>query len=114
MNKRVKKKWVQALRSGKYKQTIGQLYDDGDGFCCLGVLCDLHRKENKQNSWAIAGDNKVFYLGAGDTLPPAVIKWAGLTYRDPKVDKQGTISLSGLNDSGSSFGEIADIIEDQL
>lgn len=32
-------KWLAALRSGKYKQTIDVLYDrKTGGFCCLGVL----------------------------------------------------------------------------
>lgn len=38
-------KWIEALRSGKYKQGKGQLKQD-DRYCCLGVLqeitnCDL-------------------------------------------------------------------------
>lgn len=37
--KKIKKTWVAALRSGKYKQCEGTLYDpDGKSFCCLGVL----------------------------------------------------------------------------
>jgi hypothetical protein len=39
MPKKVKDKWVRALRSGKYKQATGTLYDPATkGFCCLGVL----------------------------------------------------------------------------
>lgn len=39
MDKRIKKKWVTALRSGKYKQGRGQLYDRATGkYCVLGVL----------------------------------------------------------------------------
>lgn len=35
----LKTKWVKALRSGKYKQGRGRLYDpDTKSFCCLGVL----------------------------------------------------------------------------
>lgn len=37
MNKDIKKKWVEALRSGDYKQTRLRLQDKG-GYCCLGVL----------------------------------------------------------------------------
>ena len=34
------KKWVEALRSGKYKQTTNGLYDDyEDAYCALGVGC---------------------------------------------------------------------------
>lgn len=43
MNKPTKEQieqWVSALRSGKYKQTKGALQNQ-DGYCCLGVACDL-------------------------------------------------------------------------
>jgi hypothetical protein len=40
MNKNWKKKWVEALRSGKYKKGRGALKNRGR-YCCLGVLCDI-------------------------------------------------------------------------
>ena len=40
LERNFKRRWVAALRSGKYKQTISHLYDGG-GFCCLGVMCAL-------------------------------------------------------------------------
>ena len=55
MNKRVKKLWLKALRSGEYKQGREQLVttlDDPnipDRFCCLGVLQDLYHKENESS-----------------------------------------------------------------
>lgn len=33
--------WLASLRSGKYKQGHGYLKDNQDGYCCLGVLCEL-------------------------------------------------------------------------
>lgn len=37
--KKVKAKWLKALRSGDYKQTKHKLYNPKTGgFCCLGVL----------------------------------------------------------------------------
>lgn len=36
-----KEDWLAALRSGKYKQGHGVLRDKDNGFCCLGVYCDL-------------------------------------------------------------------------
>lgn len=39
------KKWVQALRSGEYKQGKDALRDN-DKFCCLGVACEVYKKEN--------------------------------------------------------------------
>lgn len=40
LNKSDKKKWVEALRSGKYKQGQGYLYNEGL-HCCLGVACEI-------------------------------------------------------------------------
>ena len=44
MNKTQKRnvqRWIQALRSGEYQQTRGQLNHPTEGYCCLGVLCEL-------------------------------------------------------------------------
>lgn len=38
MPKKMKKKWLKALRSGEYGQVKGKLTDGNGGFCCLGVL----------------------------------------------------------------------------
>lgn len=34
------RKWIKALRSGRYKQGVKRLRGD-DKFCCLGVACDI-------------------------------------------------------------------------
>ena len=46
LDKKLKAKWVRALRSGKYKQGTGELRVNADArkdekFCCLGVLCEI-------------------------------------------------------------------------
>jgi hypothetical protein len=119
MKKRIKNKWIKALRSGDYKQTEGALRA-GDAFCCLGVLCNIHAQEHPE----IAAKEKSprYYMGAHGLLPPAVVEWAGLTNvateengdpTDIKVtyrDKETT--LSNLNDSEElSFKKIAKVIE---
>jgi len=38
MPKKLRDKWVKALRSGEYGQTKGTLTNGKGGFCCLGVL----------------------------------------------------------------------------
>lgn len=35
------KKWINALRSGKYKQGRYALQDSNNGYCCLGVACKI-------------------------------------------------------------------------
>lgn len=42
MDAKIKRKWVKALRSGKYKQAEVMLRDPVTGaMCCLGVLCRI-------------------------------------------------------------------------
>lgn len=40
MTKEQKAKWIEALRSGDYKQGQGALRED-DRFCCLGLACEI-------------------------------------------------------------------------
>lgn len=113
MRKSVKEKWLKALRSGEYKQTQGVLRDE-NGYCCLGVLCDIHRKTVKKTNCHWTNDD--YYLGEVGVLPDAVIKWAKIESDDPAngdfVNRKGvTQSLSVLNDEGKSFKQIAQIIE---
>jgi len=114
MRKEIADIWADALRSGKYRQTTLRLRDV-DGYCCLGVLCDLHREQTGQGSWSPDG-----YYNTGDdtdgVIPtPAVAEWAGLNDRSPAVSSSpGSDLLTAMNDDdGSSFEELADIIQAQ-
>ena len=86
MNADVKKLWVNALKSGKYEQGQGRLtavFDTGNMFCCLGVLCDIAVKKGVVSKPAVVDDNtsnyKVLsYEEEVDFLPPTVAEWAGL------------------------------------
>ena len=83
MDKRIKQKWIDALLSGEYQQTRQQLFD-GDGYCCLGVLCDLYRKEHKEHEWShifseFEQKDKWEFLDQSETLPNDVIFWSGIT-----------------------------------
>ena len=104
MNKKVKKKWLKALRSGKYKQTTGQLKRDNK-FCCLGVLCDIHAKENNKR-W----NQKNTYHHNSGSLPIHVKKWAALNESNPRY-KGKYVYLAAANDNRMSFKRIANIIE---
>ena len=108
MNPEIKSKWIESLRSDKYKQ--GKTFlKYNDRFCCLGVLCDIHARETN-NQWTDLNE----YMEKQATLPEEVIVWAGL---DDAIGSYGYKSDSYLiedNDSGKSFKEIADIIEKQF
>ncbi len=101
MNKEIANKWCEALRSGKYKQGKASLHDKiTNTFCCLGVLCDL--------GYAIPAKNGDQYIDLEENIYGdifSILKTNEGTYI------QGTSSLADLNDSGKTFNEIADIIE---
>lgn len=113
MNKKVKKLWVDALRSGEYHQTDGALRR-GNTFCCLGVLCNIHARLHPliaaKQSWS--GE----YMGQSEFLPATVMRWAGLQtdYGDSVYIKENEAALTEHNDNGRTFKEIADAIESQL
>ena len=57
MKKEIAERWVSALRSGEYKQ--GKLYlKSENGYCCLGVLCDILGVEWKEEIWRDSGFKK--------------------------------------------------------
>lgn len=119
----VKKAWVRALRSGKYKQGQNRLRTADNKFCCLGVLCDVYNKTLKRSQWRKIGERRVDW-GFGNTqeassLPPAVQKWAGLNSDDPVINypaKDGhSVAASSANDNlGYGFKRIASLIEKNL
>jgi hypothetical protein len=128
MNPEVKAKWLEALRSGEYKQTRHTLRSCTDGFCCLGVLSDIYRKE-VGGSWQLGhdGDDTVYSIVnknqddcATVELPDCIKHWAEVDACNPQVhlkkedDSFGFVSLATLNDEGKTFNEIADLIEKQL
>jgi len=112
MNLQIKQKWVDALRSGEYQQTQERLRKE-DGFCCLGVLCDLYGKENNVE-WNLANNGHNYEFQDKEShLPSSVIEWSGVEDHNPYIIG-GIGTLSGLNDKGFIFNEIADLIEEHL
>ncbi len=54
MDKIIKAKWVEALRSGEYKQGKGVLRGSDmtkPTYCCLGVLCDVYKRHTGRGKW---------------------------------------------------------------
>jgi hypothetical protein len=118
MDPEVKHRWVEALRSGRYEQGTGALNKEGK-LCCLGVLCEVALEDGLPME---VGQHKdgvghlvVEYDEVSSVLPDLVQEYAGLSDDNPSVLIGGsTISLAELNDDGTSFNVIADVIEEQL
>lgn len=105
MKPELKKQWVEALRSGEYKQgegTFKRAIKGEESFCCLGVLCDILDPEGWKVKRTTSGNYQIFLhpLGGGFSLNPEI----GL----PAVE---AYQLAGMNDEGTTFNTIADIIE---
>jgi hypothetical protein len=94
MNKQDADRWCKALRSGEYKQGKGNLYDEvKDCYCCLGVLNKLMPEK--------------YITGGCNVLLIETEHFKSSIGVLPKID-----SLAGMNDTGNTFLEIADIIEE--
>jgi hypothetical protein len=115
MKPEIKAQWIQALRSGEYKQWTGVLRSPM-GYCCLGVLCDLHKRATSQIWDYNERSDGYAYLGYKFNLPEEVIEWAGLDEEDPVVYSEDTgESLAHYNDEkGYSFEQISNLIENHL
>lgn len=111
MNPNIAQKWVAALRSGEYFQGHSHLRNLDNTFCCLGVLCDLHARENN-TAWDLNNNVEIwFYDGDCGVLPDSVQNWAEMKDHQGKLGRGESNLLTNMNDSGKTFAEIANIIE---
>ena len=108
------KKWVKALRSGKFKQTKRTLGIPDGKFCCLGVACELAIKDGVRLK-KVKKPLFFTYDSRDDYLPARVKNWLGLNGEEGQYySKNGRYtSLVERNDSGKSFKWIANFIESE-
>jgi hypothetical protein len=92
MDAEIKRKWVEALRSGKYLQCSGDFEREGS-FCCLGVLCAVSGKP---------------------TTTGGIGNWAFVNALLPATGPCSPSKLAEKNDFGAPFTEIADLIDGAL
>lgn len=128
MKQNVMKRWVKALRSGKFKQgqgTLKQFNKQGQTqHCCLGVLCELYNNQMKKNKKktlpeTVCDNDSDFsfgycrFGGKRDDLPREVKDWAGISSGLGKfyLSDDHYECLADLNDTGRKFKTIANIIE---
>ena len=129
MNQDIKTRWLEALRSGRYKQGKGSLRTTDDQYCCLGVLCDLAVQDGIVE-WEPHRDEgaDVYEIdGLLGSLSYEVRVWAGISDDAGRCEPvyldigERTIfvgdSLIQLNDQTEipfNFEQIADVIEEQF
>jgi hypothetical protein len=109
------RKWVTALPD--FPQAKGELRSK-DGFCCLGVACEIYRRATGQGEWVESNfQGHIYYIFKisessrhlhYQALPREVQEWLGLS-RSLGENWSGA-SLARMNDTGQSFQSIADFI----
>lgn len=106
MHPEPKAKLIAALRSGKYEQGQFKLRG-GNGFCCLGVACDI----SGIGEWLEVTPGNYSYLTEHDSrssfLPSEIGEYFGMSW-------SAQCKMSGWNDEGLTFDEIADRAERDL
>lgn len=108
--------WVDALRSGEYRQTRGCL-QDSHGYCCLGVACRVYEKHTgdklvEDRFGHLSGFDLSGYL--------AIVKnWLQLHGEEGELthlidySQVEFISLTYKNDHDNlNFNQLADYIEE--
>ena len=109
MNKALKKKWLAALRSGRYRK--GELslraaseHGGHSKYCCLGVLCEVSGA-----TWN-RGSGTYEYKGYEEwsVLPMNLMKYSDIS----KSEEEFLVKMNDID--GKSFRQIADWIEENL
>ena len=100
-----RKLWVEALRSGKYRQGKNVLRTSSDEMCCLGVLADISgcKWARDGQGWRANGED--------NSAPFRAMAFVGLAGSEGEIEYGDPLSY--LNDNGASFIEIAAIIESE-
>jgi hypothetical protein len=119
-----KARWLEALRSGRYKRGKGVLRREtpkGSEFCCLGVACDLTDPDRWRDEGFYSGSQGWGEFDSGDTygLPFMPVESLDDNYSE---DDAACILLPLMNDGNAargfkrsrSFKEIANWIEKNL
>jgi hypothetical protein len=116
MREDIKQEWTADLRSGKYKQGKGGLRNPPpeNGYCCLGVLCDIISRKPEFQHWQWDGGffqsihahiyNNSTVVANESYVPDSLADAIGLAHHQQRA-------LASFNDQGFSFEQIADKIE---
>lgn len=105
-----KAKWVEALRSGTYRQgttKLAQQNDEQITYCCLGVACAI------EGIPLVALIDRAMPFTVHDYSKP--LKVNEFLTKDPdSAEGDSHYILTRMNDEGKSFVEIATWIDENL
>lgn len=110
MDPELKALWLADLRSGAFSQGYRRLLD-GEGYCCLGVLAQRLGYQRR----ALLENSDLEQLGC-EVLGPWGKQLSDGRFSSVDPDTWTTVQrmLAGMNDSGKTFLEISDWIEESL
>lgn len=124
-----KEAWLAALRSGEYTQTRGYLHvienvtGIEEGWCCLGVACDVLAKSGVDmlRSVVTIGDGSVEDFDGNGQMPGRDVR-ESMFVRPPFMSEETfadatndiVSSLAYANDDHHSFEEIIEWVEGNL
>lgn len=107
MNPQLKQSWIAALRSGHYAQGRGLLREralTGVRFCAMGVLFDIIATPMQWNRLTRPGSRAGTIDEVAGYMPAEIRGEIGMSGLQEAL-------IAGLNDSGKTFEQIADVIE---
>lgn len=126
-----KEAWVAALRSGAYVQATGYLHvieevpgAGGEGWCCLGVACDVLAKggaDIPRSERDIQPEGRIEMFDESGQMPSSAVR--ELMFVRPFAMTNGDFtssvadllaSLATENDGGATFEEIVAWVEENL
>lgn len=122
------RKWIEALRSGEYRQGRGYLrkitIDGETQFCCLGVLAHLANVKIADLSTSCFEDAFLHTFPSINTTDEFVAMYGGYqAYQMPPgewftnltgIESSEMCEFASLNDQGHTFNKIANTIEGLL
>lgn len=120
MLKRDADRWLEALRSGQYKQGAGRLQKDSDkgtSYCCLGVLELVVAGEVEFYEGAWEGEEwGSYFVPSEEFLQKHRIVFYDKENHPANIPYLSSIEdyASNANDRGLSFKELADAIEQEI
>lgn len=109
MDATLKAKWVEALRSGEYKQAHATLKDDHGGYCCLGVLCEIAGLKINAEGTGVLVKGEIWK----NNYDP-IFKLVGGSQKSGDCSMRNDGTMEDHNARKWTFAEIADYIEANL